>query len=371
MSTTECPERLATVLEPAPAVLFIVQVPTPQRTPVFNDLAAQGVDFGVLYLARDTGMHGWGELKLAHRHAFVTRKWIAAMTVAIAVWRSKEIKVLASFGYRGIVRSSALLAARLRKTQVVTRSDSNPIVLKDEPALRRFLRALAFRSVFPPSTRVWTIGSENQEFWENYIGRKNTRLIPYSTPVLPASSKTSPIPRVSSPDAMRILFVGRLVAIKEVGALIDAFKSLRGSEFDRWVLNIVGDGPLRSALEQEAAGDARVRFHGSVKYDELDVHYLSNDVLVLPSSREPWGLVVNEALGFGLWVIASDQVGAKELLVSEEFGYVFPTGNKCALAEGLIAARDHLMRYPIVPADPTELMKEDLQILTSKAFRSD
>jgi len=60
------------------------------------------------------------------------------------------------------------------------------------------------------------------------------------------------------------------------------------------------------------------------------------DVLVLPSEFEPWGLVVNEALNFGLDVITSDQVGAAaDLVRAEDGGHVVPVGNVTALTRAM------------------------------------
>mgnify|MGYP001146285128 FL=1 len=66
---------------------------------------------------------------------------------------------------------------------------------------------------------------------------------------------------------------------------------------------------------------------------DIGKFYALADFLVLPSQRETWGLVVNEALCFSLPVIVSDQVGAgQDLVVHEENGYIFPVYNVSALA---------------------------------------
>jgi glycosyltransferase involved in cell wall biosynthesis len=60
------------------------------------------------------------------------------------------------------------------------------------------------------------------------------------------------------------------------------------------------------------------------------------DVFVLPSAFEPWGLVVNEALCFGLPVITSDKVGATGDLVQEGInGFIYPAGDVVALTARL------------------------------------
>ena len=59
----------------------------------------------------------------------------------------------------------------------------------------------------------------------------------------------------------------------------------------------------------------RVRFLGFVNQSGLPAVYAASDVLVLPSSYEPFGVVVNEAMLCGCAAIASDRVGARFDLV--------------------------------------------------------
>ena len=60
------------------------------------------------------------------------------------------------------------------------------------------------------------------------------------------------------------------------------------------------------------------------------------DVFVLPSEREPWGLVVNEAMNAGKPVIVSDRVGAGPDLIDDSVnGFIYPARDVAALADRL------------------------------------
>ncbi|WP_027287553.1 glycosyltransferase family 4 protein [Rhodovibrio salinarum] len=82
-------------------------------------------------------------------------------------------------------------------------------------------------------------------------------------------------------------------------------------------LTILGDGPLRAELETSAAGLPGVRFAGFVASDAVARTLARAQALLLPSWREPWGLVVNEAVALGVPVLASTRVGAAETLVRD------------------------------------------------------
>lgn len=128
------------------------------------------------------------------------------------------------------------------------------------------------------------------------------------------------------------VFVGRLIAVKNLPALLSAFAEAqrRASNAGDWGLLLLGDGAERDALLAQTnrlgLTDA-VRFlTGRPWYRVPEVLALS-DVLVLPSRSEPWGLVVNEAMVCGLPVIVSNRCGCVPDLVDDgQTGFVFDPG---------------------------------------------
>jgi len=108
-----------------------------------------------------------------------------------------------------------------------------------------------------------------------------------------------------------ILFVGRLVALKRVDLLLDAFSRIRRDA----VLFVVGDGPEAERLKKQAEElFLDVVFTGRLEGDSLYAWYNLADVLALLSSREAFGAVVNEALLGGCRVVVSCHAGASCLV---------------------------------------------------------
>jgi len=133
------------------------------------------------------------------------------------------------------------------------------------------------------------------------------------------------------------LFVGRLAPEKGIDVLLRAFAEAR-QRLPRARLWIVGEGPLRAALEEDALrlGLAEaVRFHPALQPDRLPEVYVAADLLCLPSRREMWGAVVNEAMACGRPVVASRMVGAAHDLLSTETGRVVPAEDPTALARAI------------------------------------
>jgi glycosyltransferase involved in cell wall biosynthesis len=135
--------------------------------------------------------------------------------------------------------------------------------------------------------------------------------------------------RMSREFTHSFLYVGRLSQEKNLRFLVEVFNGL-----PRLKLTIVGSGPLAGELEKIAHDNITFRAH--VPNQEIGNIYLSHDVFVLPSTGEPWGLVVDEALHYGLPVLISRNVGCHTELVEErKTGLTFDPYDKNSLIEVL------------------------------------
>ena len=159
------------------------------------------------------------------------------------------------------------------------------------------------------------------------------------------------------PTGKRLLFSGRLVNVKRVDVLLDAFVRIAAQRPD-WDLVIAGDGPLREELKLRAPSSVRnqIKWLGFLQFDDLATCYLCCDALVLPSEREPWALVINEAVAAGLPVVATEVSGAAVELVRHGVnGLLVPPGNVHALTNALIQISDPEQNQKFRAAAPTIL----------------
>ncbi|MXX69712.1 MAG: glycosyltransferase family 1 protein [Gemmatimonadales bacterium] len=185
-------------------------------------------------------------------------------------------------------------------------------------------------------------------------------------PVIPFSAAISdrPLPDGAGAEArpleregpVRLLFVGRLVERKGVHILIRALARVR--ERVDATLTVVGEGPEAGPLESEARRvgvDPFVYFAGRVDEGALGEAYRTSDLFVLPAvvdgkgDTEGLGVVLLEALEFGLPLIASDAGGIPDIVRHGETGLLVPPGDAGALADAIMrviedaaAARDRV-----------------------------
>jgi glycosyltransferase involved in cell wall biosynthesis len=200
-------------------------------------------------------------------------------------------------------------------------------------------------AMFSKIARFLAIGSLNEKFYKSY-GIRGDRifLAPYTVDneyfferarCLEAQRRELRQREGIPPDLPVVLYCGKLIAKKRPFDLLRAFATI-GTKI-RASLVFVGDGNLRPKLEEFATRNTlRVHFLGFRNQSELPKCYTMSDVVVLPSDYEPWGLVINEAMCFGLPIVASDKVGAAADLIRDGLnGFVYPVGSIPALAEAL------------------------------------
>ena len=124
-----------------------------------------------------------------------------------------------------------------------------------------------------------------------------------------------------------ILSVSYLRPEKGLRYLIKAFKKLNLRDT---VLIIIGTGKEEKNLKSLAKDDENIRFLGYKQGKEKAKYYSLADIFVLPSLHDPWGLVVNEAMYYGLPIVVTNTSGSSELVTDN--GFVVEPGNSEALA---------------------------------------
>jgi glycosyltransferase involved in cell wall biosynthesis len=201
---------------------------------------------------------------------------------------------------------------------------------------------------------------------------------------------------VNPPEALRILFVGRISPEKGVHLLVDAFKTV-AERFPTAHLDLVGgvgslpaeflvalsDDPLVKSLEAFYGTDYlaeirkripehlkdRVTFHGNQSHAELVSHYARATVFVNPSLSDAFPLTVVEAMAAGLPIVASRVGGVPESVADGVTGVLVEPNSAEALASGLcrVLADSGLRRRMAVAARDRALKLFSWQAIANSA----
>jgi glycosyltransferase involved in cell wall biosynthesis len=246
--------------------------------------------------------------------------------------------------YTGYPRSSfwiSYFASKLSRTAFIFGTDATTLVPMTGPSWKKYVKRLVWPILYRLASQVIVPSNGTRDLMRSLgIPEERITLTPYSVDNDWWLARSREVDRaavraswgVPSETAV-LLFCAKLQPWKRPQDLLQAFAQ---SNLQNAVLIIAGEGPLRAAMEKQATslGIAdRVRFLGFVNQTQLPALYTASDLLVLPSSYEAFGVVVNEAYMCGCPVVASDHVGAaRDLIAPVNPNLVYPCGEVPGLA---------------------------------------
>lgn len=162
----------------------------------------------------------------------------------------------------------------------------------------------------------------------------------------------------------RLAYVGKLIALKRVDLLIEAFGAVNRPGT---TLSIVGAGPLEGKLRALAAAQPNagaIEWLGTLPNNEARQLIATSDGLILPSDYDGWGAVVSEAMLAGTPAICSSACGAAVAVERSGTGGVFTAGDKASLTDCL---RAHLNAEPTSPIQRVALRGWARDVLSAYA----
>jgi glycosyltransferase involved in cell wall biosynthesis len=311
-------------------VLFVTNYAPPYRVGAFADLhERENVEFALFGGRLKHGGEAAAEQELPFPHSWV---------------REHELYSLAASGrYRAVVCPTGGRVA-MPATWAGARRARVPLILwaslwAHPRSVAHAFSYLALRRLYRSADAVVTYGPHVSAYVRGY-GATGVHVAAQAVDNDFWSS-----PDIDAPDDpdwpaeahVKFLFAGRAVREKGLGVLSEAW-SMSGLQAPTAALVLAGARPTPPWVSTGGA----VTCLPPVPARELRNFYAAADVLVLPSIptatfREPWGLVINEAMNRGLPVIASDAVGAVAggLVRDEHNGLVVPAGDAVALAAAL------------------------------------
>jgi glycosyltransferase involved in cell wall biosynthesis len=303
--------------------------------------------FGVNFVWDTPLLEGYKSTFLRNwSHAAAPTSFLGAVNLAVSAHLSAgQYDAVWVHGWSLASHWLAFVSAKHNRIPILLRGETNCLV--KPTGSKALIRKFLLRRLFRGMSRFLAIGKSNMDFYLSFgVPLEKIHMAPYTVDNRYFFEKSRDYrTRKSelraregiSPEGPLILFSGKLISHKAPTDLLQAFAEAR--KVRRASLAFVGDGPLRASMVKfvQDHGLQDVHFLGFRNHSEISVCYAMSDVFVLPSHQEAWGLVVNEAMCFGLPIITSDRVGCSPDLVREgENGYTFPAGSISALTRCLL-----------------------------------
>ncbi|CAK27077.1 Glycosyltransferase [Synechococcus sp. RCC307] len=270
---------------------------------------------------------------------------------AISAWQPDQVLI---FAYTPVFIGLSTLLLKIRGQSLLLRADGTDRAFP-RSWLKSSIKDLVLRIWYRQFRHLFPIGVDSDRHFAR-LGVAASRRHPVSYAVdvdffAQQQQHWSP-QRLSlrhelgiAPTDLVLLWSAKMTPVKAPFLLVEALAALPEPVRQRFWVVAMGDGPLRQAFEAQLQTllPGHTHFLGFCNQSEIGRGYAMADALVFPSVQgETWGLVVNEALQFGLAVMASDHPGcAADLLASERpvptGSAVFPSGDPIAFANALLA----------------------------------
>ena len=299
-------------------------MPAPYRLSIFDNLS-EFYDLEVLFMLSDNNWRGWKLrsekkwtskfLNLRYRligdYEFIPGlvnpyKWIGKPDYLIlGSWESPLYLLFLVYG-------------KLRGIPILGIYESHAASQRFKKGFVSFVRKTFFKTCH----QVISFGGKSSVALEA-MGLSSSKVISLYNPINNEIYESYSAKKwAESSSGHRFLFVGQLIQRKNVANLIRAFVNM---SHDSDKLEIVGSGDqldeLIRMVEASKCKD-RVIFIGQVDSEQIVSYYAKSDTLILPSTREVWGLVVNEALASGLHVVVSEDCGVTDFVRDMEGVYL-------------------------------------------------
>jgi glycosyltransferase involved in cell wall biosynthesis len=251
---------------------------------------------------------------------------------------SNPPKLLIIQGYEIFPKFLIILMCRLKKIPFCFWGDTNFYIIKQQNYFFKKIKKLILRNLLLSVEQILYIGKKNKEFYNwlfgKNINKKKYFFLPYPTYVNNRFIKKK---NNKKNKKFKIIYVGRLVKEKSLNSLLNAILKLKEKTLKKIEIKIFGNGDQESILKNfvyiNNLGKI-VKFYTSVKSVNVYKCFTKANLFILPSTKEPWGLVINESIYYGVPVLCSSSVGAaKDLIVNNKNGYLMKTNSPIEISK--------------------------------------
>ena len=326
-------------------VLFLTNYPSPYRVHFFDELGKY-MDVTVLFSDPvekikhrniswfEEGQHGFQTVQLKPTVSYGRR----CLCFDVLPWLKKDFDAIVVCGYSSPTAILAMAYLRLLRIPFYMEVDGG--LIRQDGKLKHFVK----KSLVCLANQWLSTGVHTTKYLVHY-GAKEDRVTHYPFSSLYEKDILEAPVTWEEKEALRkelgisekhmILAIGQMIHRKGFDVLLHAAKDL---DPETGIYFVGGEAKEEYIALTKERNLQNVHFLGFQKKDVLAKYYKASDVFVLPTREDIWGLVINEALAYGLPTITTDRcVAGLELIEDGVNGYVVPVEDAAALSEKIKA----------------------------------
>ena len=244
------------------------------------------------------------------------------------------------FGYKETFNPLALFGSTKKQPFIIGPVQSPHVFVgEDNPEggtktiLSKIFEKLCRRTLLRADVII-AINEDSKKTYENFVPGEKIVIISPGIHVHNYESR----PTGQDEKNGQFLPVGPLIPRKGITDLLNTLAEVV-KKYPDTQLHIVGDGPQKSNLQQltkEMRLEKNVIFHGQIPHQETARFFQKSDIYCSASLSESFGQVYLEAMACGKPVLSTDNIGAREIVIDGETGFLTPIKNTAAMAKKII-----------------------------------
>lgn len=322
-------------------VLFLTNFASPYRVHFFDELGKY-MDVTVLFSDRvedikhrnadwfEQGTGGFRAVQLTR----VATLGDENLCLDVLSWLNKKYDYIIIGGYSSPTAILAMAYLRLRRIPFYMEVDGG--LVRQESKLKFLIK----KTLVCMADQWLSTGVHTTNYLVHYGAKKEkVQNYPFSSlyqqdilgEPISLDEKQTLRQKLDIPEKNMVLAIGQFIHRKGFDVLMHAAKDVSA---DTGIYIVGGEATEEYLRLREELGLTNVHFLGFQKKDRLAEFYKAADLFVLPTREDIWGLVINEAMAYGLPVITTDRcVAGLELIENGINGYVVPVEDAKVLAE--------------------------------------
>ena len=319
-------------------LLFITNVPSPYRELFFNELG-KNCELTVLYQKMNSTERNtkWKEKKQGNYTSIflngISTGVDNAFCPGIVKYINRDYDAIIICGISSPTEMLAIEWCKIRKIEFCIEGDG--AFVGNDNKIKYYIK----RHLIRKAKLCFSTCKEHDKYYMHY-GANQSKIVRYRFSslqekdilqrVLTAKEKNEIREKLEMREKTVLLSVGQFIHRKGFDVLL---KSV--SDFNDLGVYIIGDNPTEDYIKIINEYDIKnVHFEGFKTKEELKEYYKAADFFVLPTREDIWGLVVNEAMAYGLPVISTDRCNAGLELIKKNYnGYIVKVDNVKVLEE--------------------------------------
>lgn len=318
-------------------VLFIANIPSPYRVDFFSELGKE-IDLTVWVENKKVDYRQWKydvknksfKCKIFN---FKENKFLKNTINVIKEFRKEKYDMYIVGGYSTSIGIISIAYLKLTGKKFVLNADGG-FIKKDSK------KNYIIKKMFISSANYWLSSGENCTNYLEHYGAKKERIFEYPFASVDYTyddlldldkNDIEVIKNNNNLNDIVILSVGSFINRKGMDMLIKSYEQIQTKYSNIQIsLLLIGGGELKEKYSYYIKKNEinNVNIIDFMDKEELIKYYKISDIFVLPTREDIWGLVVNEAMSFGLPIIGSSKAGAShDLMVDKKNGFMFESEN--------------------------------------------